>query len=285
MVNWQLKLDLYKRLIRWDRPIGTWLLLWPTLSALWLASKGHPQASLLCIFILGAMCTRAAGCIINDILDRDFDGFVERTQSRPLAQKEMSIKEALTVCVVLLLISLIMVLQLNRLCLFIAVVSIALMAIYPLMKRWIPWPQVVLGAIFNGVLMAYAAEQDAISWSGWLLYFVSWLWTISYDSFYAMADSKDDRIVGIKSIALYFDKRMPTVAMIMQGVIVSLLILLGVGLGLNHWYYWGLTAVLLTFIYQQYLIRQFDPSLCFKAFLNNHYSWFYLFFGIFLSYL
>lgn len=285
MSNWQQKLNIIKRLIRLDKPIGTYLLLWPTLSALWLAGEGRPPALIVCIFILGVFCTRAAGCVINDICDRNFDRYVERTQSRPLAQNEISLREAIIVCAVLLLISFILVLQLNRLCLFIAIASAILMAIYPLMKRFFLWPQVVLGAIFNGVLMAFAAIKGSITWSGGIFYLASWLWTISYDSFYAMADQKDDQSLGLKSTAIFFGEKMPIAALIMQGLILILLIIVGMNLRLNHWYYFGITATALTFAYQQYLITQFEPARCFKAFLNNNWSWCFLFLGIFLNYL
>lgn len=285
MENWQEKLEMYKKLIRWDRPIGTFLLLWPTLSALWLAGKGKPQAAVVFIFILGVICTRAAGCIINDILDRNFDRHVERTQLRPLAQKQISVKEALGICLALLSLSLMLVLLLNRLSFIIALFSLMIMAIYPLMKRFFPWPQVILGAIFNGVLMAFAAVQNTIPWSGWLLYCIAWLWTVSYDSLYAMADRSEDLSLGLKSTAIYFGEKLPRAVLLLQLIILVLLCLLGLGNSLNRWYYLGVGATGITFLYQQYLIKELDPTLCFKAFLNNNWSWLFLFSGIVLNYL
>lgn len=275
----------YELLLRWDKPIGTLLLLWPTLTAVLLANNGHPSAELTFIFFIGVFIMRAAGCIINDLADRKFDKYVHRTQTRPLTAKTIKTLEALIVLFILLTIALILVLQLNLYSLILAIIGILLSVIYPFMKRWIPLPQGILSIVFNiGILMAFAASNNSIYFSGWLLFLLALIWTIAYDSMYAMSDKEDDLKLGLKSSVILFDKNDRTIIASLQIGVVFLLLLLGVIEQLNHWFYIGIFFTLLTFIYQQWLIYNREPALCLQAFSNNHWSWFFIFFSVYLSF-
>jgi 4-hydroxybenzoate polyprenyltransferase len=277
------KILCYLKLMRFHRPVGILLLLWPTLWALWLANQGLPSAKLLTIFILGTIVTRAAGCIINDICDQDFDRHVQRTQDRPLTSGKISRKEAFSLLFFLSLFALILVLQLNFLSFLISIAAAIVASIYPLMKRITHFPQVVLGIAFSmGVPIAYAASLNHIPKQGWALFAVSILWPLMYDTAYAMTDAEDDKKIGIKSTALFFGSYNPIFIGILQ-----LLFWLGLGyIGLQaklpnaFFISLGISAVLL--IYQQYLLHKRQP---FKAFLNNQWLGLIIWIGCVLSFL
>lgn len=278
------RLKQYAYLMRLHKPIGTLLLLWPTLWALWLASSGRPSLKLLLIFVAGVIVMRAAGCIINDYADRHFDGYVKRTSYRPLASQQLSVQEALMLFVLLCFLALLLVLQLNRLSLIYALIGVALTVIYPFMKRFTYWPQLGLGAAYTwGVVMAFAAVQNRVSEKAWLLYWIALLWPVIYDTFYAMVDREDDERIGIKSTALLFGQADRAITATLQ--IVFLLGLCGVGqiFKLSSPFYFGLSLASLLFIYQQFLIRTREREACFKAFLNNNWVGAIVFLGIVLA--
>lgn len=279
-----MQLKPYLQLIRFDKPIGVWLLLWPTLAALWLAAQGMPSIKLILIFTAGVWIMRAAGCILNDIADRKFDSHVTRTQSRPIAAGKIAVKQALIFCCALLLIALLLVLQLNKLSFMIALAGVALTAIYPLMKRYTYYPQLVLGLTFNlGILMAFA-EQSTLSFLAWSFYFTAVLWTFAYDTMYGMVDRADDLKIGIKSTAILFGPFDKFIIAITQIIILMLLVFVGIQAKLHAVYYVSLIVCALFFIYQQYLISDRIPQNCFKAFTNNHWAWLAVFLGIVLNY-
>lgn len=275
----------YGQLIRWHKPIGSLLILWPVLAALSLANHGQIPALLLFIFVLGTFVMRAAGCILNDLADMKFDKHVARTQNRPLTTGTVKVWEALILLAGLLIIALALVLQLNLYCLILAVIGVLLSIVYPFMKRFIPLPQGVLGIVFNlGTPMAYAASHNTLPFSGWLLFVISILWTIAYDTMYAMSDRKDDMTLGLKSSAIWFGKKDRCIVGLLQLVVLVLLILLGLITQLNLWFYLGILATGLSFMYQQFLIKRREPLPCLQAFTNNHWSWFFIFFGAYLSF-
>ena len=276
----------YLTLIRFDRPVGTYLLLWPTLCALWLAAEGVPDFKLLIIFVLGTFFMRSAGCIINDYADRHLDSKVKRTANRPLATGLVSVKEALVLFTTLCLISFTLVLFTNVKTILLSFVALALAACYPFMKRYTHLPQLVLGAAFSwGIPMAFAAQRNELPQQLWLLYIAAVLWTVVYDTFYAMVDRDDDIKIGIKSTAILFgndDKRITT---LLQGCIVFILLLAGNQFDLGYYYYVSLVIVCALFIYQQRLIRHRNRKQCFKAFINNQWVGAAIFAGIFFHYL
>lgn len=260
------------RLVRLDKPVGTLLVLWPTLWALWLASDGTPNGYLLVIFCLGAFFTRSAGCIINDLWDKDFDGKVKRTATRPLANGDLSPKTALIILAILALCSLGLVLCLNHFSLLLAFVAAGLTALYPACKRFLPIPQLVLGVTFNmGVLIAYAAVQNHLPWQAWLLYLIANLWTLAYDTEYAMVDRDDDLKLGLKSSAICFGNADRLVIGLCQAAVLIGLTILA---SLSHWnwhFYAGLLICSVLFGYQQQLIARRERTDCFKAFKNNQW--------------
>jgi len=279
------RLQQYALLIRWNKPIGTLLLLWPTLAALCIATEGHPSALLTFIFVTGVFAMRSAGCIINDIIDRNIDKHVARTETRPLTAATISMTEAIILLVILLLISLILILFLNRTVLIIAIIGVVLSFIYPFMKRFIPLPQGVLGLVFNlGILMVFAACENLLSISAWLLFIIAIIWTISYDTLYAMSDRVYDLKLGLKSSAIWFGHHDKFIVGILQITVLIGLLILGYIINANLWFYSAVIATMLSFIYQQFLIKNRDPNLCLKTFTNNHWSWFFIFFGLFLNY-
>lgn len=277
-------LNSFSKLIRWDKPIGTLLLLWPTLTALWLASNGQPHALILFVFICGVFLMRAAGCIINDIADRKIDRQIIRTKDRPLTTNEISIKSAFIFLFILLLIAFLLVLQLNRFTIIMAFIGLITTAIYPFLKRFTNLPQLGLGIAFNwGILMAFTAEQNFIPLVGFVFYLSGLLITIAYDTMYAMVDREDDLKARIKSTAILFAENDRLIIASLQTTAFFLLLIVGLLLKLNAWYYAGLTAWIVLIIYQHFLIKDRKPELCFKAFLNNHWSWFMIFFGVVLA--
>ncbi len=276
----------YLALIRFDRPIGTYLLLWPTLWALWIAAEGLPDTKLLVIFILGTFLMRSAGCAINDYADRHIDAHVKRTANRPLATGRISPKEALVFTVVLCLLAFALVLLTNQKTILLSFAAAALAACYPFMKRYTQWPQLVLGAAFSwGIPMAFAAQQNALPKELWLLYAAVVIWTVAYDTFYAMVDRDDDIKIGVKSTAILFGQYDRLITGLLQLIVIALLVEVGRAFGLGYWYFLSLIVTALLFVYQQYLIRHRDRDDCFKAFLNNHWAGAIIFCGIGLSYL
>lgn len=275
----------YLQLMRLEKPIGTYLLLWPTWWALWLAAEGAPPWHLLLVFSAGVVLMRAAGCVINDYADRHWDGAVERTQHRPLASGAVTGTEALQLFVLLLALSAGLLVFLNRQTVLLSLVAVLLAAVYPFMKRYTHLPQVVLGAAFSwGMPMAFMAIQLKLPPLVWLLYLANLLWTVAYDTYYALVDRPDDIKVGIKSTAILFgDYALPIIALLQ---LMTLLLLGAVGyLAQLHWvYYLSLLGAAACFLYQ-YRIARASRQGCFSAFLHNHYVGMLVFAGIALSYL
>ena len=279
--NWRY----YLQLMRLEKPIGTYLLLWPTWWALWLAAEGVPPWSLLLIFTLGVVLMRAAGCVINDYADRHWDGAVERTKQRPLASGAVTATEALQLFVLLLLLSASLLLFLNWQTVLLSVVAVLLAAVYPFMKRYTHLPQVVLGAAFSwGMPMAFMAIQVELPAVLWLLYCANLLWTVAYDTYYALVDRPDDVKVGIKSTAILFGRYAMPIIATLQLITLVLLLLVGMLAQLHAVFYLSLALSAGCFVYQ-YIIAGRSRQGCFAAFLHNHYVGMLVFAGIALSYL
>ncbi len=275
----------YARLLRIDRPIGSLLLLWPTYWALWLAGDGSPALGNLIVFTLGVFFMRAAGCAINDFADRDWDRHVKRTQDRPLTAGRIKAWEAVALFAGLCLISFLMVvLFTNTLTLYLSFGGALLAFIYPFMKRYTHLPQLFLGAAFSWAIpMAWAAEADGLSQITWLLFTANVLWTVAYDTFYAMVDRDDDLKVGIKSTAILFGEADRVIIAILQTMVVLILMMVGSRAELGSIYYLGLVGMACLFIYQQFLARERSREGCFKAFLNNNWAGFSVFTGLVLD--
>ena len=280
------RLRAYAELIRLDRPIGIWLLLWPTLWALWMASAGHPRPSILAIFVAGVVLMRSAGCAINDYADRGFDPHVERTRQRPLARGAITPAEALGVFAALSLVAFLLVLQLNALTVKLALVGVVLAASYPFMKRFHHLPQIHLGAAFGwAVPMAFAAESGAPPPpEGWLLFLATVLWATVYDTFYAMADREDDLRIGVKSTAILFGRYDRLVVGMLQLALLVTLGAAGLLAGLRWPYAVALGVAALLMGYHQWLVRRREPQRCFRAFLHNNWIGLAVFLGIAASY-
>jgi 4-hydroxybenzoate polyprenyltransferase len=280
------KIGAYARLMRLNKPIGIWLLLWPVLWALWLSSNGHPHERVFIIFVLGTVLTRSAGCAINDFADRKFDGRVARTRDRPLVTGEVDPIEAIGLCFALGMIAFGLVLTLDRQTQLFALIGGALLLTYPFMKRFFPLPQLYLGAAFTwSIPMAYTAHMGEVPRIGWLLFLAGLLWTMAYDTMYAMVDREDDRKIGIRSTAILFGDADRFIIGIMQLMVLFAMWLAGRELKLGLWYGLGLAVAALFALYQQFLIRERKPEDCFKAFLNNNYLGMAIFVGIALDYL
>lgn len=274
----------YWRLMRFDKPIGTLLLLWPTLWALWIANRGAPNPLILTVFVLGVILMRAAGCIINDIADRRLDGKVQRTKTRPLVLQTIPIKNALILFFSLCLIAAGLVWLLNPLTIVLAVFALMLTLIYPFMKRFTHWPQAFLGLAFAwGIPMAFAAELNTVPMTAWWLFGATALWIIAYDTQYAMIDRPDDLTIGVKSTAILFGRHDRLIIGLLQAFSLLSLLLLADFLGLNFSFYWGWGCALILAVYQQFLIRHRHPKACFKAFANNHWFGCCLFIGFLLG--
>ncbi|MCS6178601.1 4-hydroxybenzoate octaprenyltransferase [Shewanella baltica] len=285
-MNLKQKWDVYSRLTRIDRPIGTLLLLWPCLMALMLAAGGMPDLKVLVIFIIGVVIMRACGCIINDYADRDLDSFVERTRARPLASGEISTKEALILFVILGLSAFGLVLLLNGLVVKLSVVGIILTIIYPFTKRITNMPQMFLGIVWSwSIPMAYAAQTGEVPMEAWWLFAANWCWTVAYDTMYAMVDRDDDLKVGIKSTAILFGKYDRQIIGLFQ--LAALACFIAAGWSADRGLLYGLG--ILTFVgfstYQQMLIFDRERAPCFKAFLNNNWAGLALFVGLGADYL
>lgn len=275
------RLRQYYYLTRLDRPIGILLLLWPTLWALWVASEGRPSLLVLFVFVTGVVLMRSAGCVINDYADRKIDPHVQRTRQRPIAAGKVSPGEALLLFVVLCLIAFALVLLMNRFTVYLSVGGVILAAIYPFMKRYTHLPQIVLGMAFAwSIPMVFAAQTGEVDRIAWLIYVITVVWAVIYDTMYAMADREEDLKIGVKSTAILFGDADKTILLVLQILMFIGLLLLGHKLGLN-WIYYGFLVPAACFAgYQQYLIRNRDPVKCFQAFLNNNWLGVMVFFGI-----
>lgn len=275
----------YLQLMRLDKPIGIFLLMWPTLWALWLATDGQPSFKILSIFILGVILMRSAGCVVNDFTDRHLDAHVERTKQRPLVTGLVKPKEAILLILFLLTCSFILVLQCNRLTVELAFIGLGLTIVYPLMKRFTHLPQLGIGAAFSwGVPMVFAASTGVVTLKAWFLFLTCLVWPLSYDTMYAMADRKDDIKIGIKSTAILLNNNDRFVVSLLQLLFIILSIIIGLMFQLHTVYYVSLFLASLLFIYQQWLIKDRDPKNCFAAFLNNNFVGFAIFIGTLLSY-
>jgi 4-hydroxybenzoate polyprenyltransferase len=271
--------------MRLDRPIGIWLLLWPTLWALWIASVGHVPRRLLAIFVAGTIVMRSAGCIVNDLADRNIDPHVRRTRARPLAARMVSPYEALTLFSLLMLLALLLALQLNTLSVKLAFVGAALTISYPMLKRFFPLPQLYLGLCFGwAVPMAFAATLGFVPREGWLMLIAAVLWAGVYDTEYAMVDRDDDVRVGVQSAAILFGDMDRLMIAVMQCMMLLALVLIGRTLQFDTGYYGGLGVGAALFIWQQWLIRARDRAACLAAFQNNNYFGFAVFAGILIEY-
>lgn len=268
------RIGAYVRLMRLHSPIGIWLLLWPTLWGLWIASAGHPTPELFIVFVLGTILLRSAGCVINDFADRNIDPHVRRTANRPIASGEISPFKAIVLFFGLMLVALALVIRLNSLTLLLAIIGAVMTIVYPFMKRIIAAPQLVLGLAFAwGVPMAYAAVTGEYPPSnGWLLYLCALIWVVIYDTQYAMSDREDDLKLGIQSTAILFGEMDVTIISVLQIVLLGGLALVGRGAELGIWYAAGLVAAAAFALRQHWLIRRRDPDDCLQAFWNN--AWF-----------
>ena len=274
----------FLQLMRLDRPIGTWLLMWPTLWALWVAAAGIPERHLLLIFVAGVYLMRAAGCVINDYADRHFDGHVKRTKHRPLATGRISEREAKVLFGILVAASFVLVLFTNLFTVMLSLGGVLLAFIYPFMKRYTNLPQLFLGAAFSWAIpMAFGAVLGQVPLEAWLLFAANVAWTVAYDTEYAMVDRDDDLKIGVKSTAVLFGRADRIMIGVLQLLTLALLGWAGFRLGLGLFFWLGLAGMAATFIHQQRLIREREREPCFQAFLNNHWSGLLVFAGIALS--
>ncbi len=275
------KIRLYSELIRFEKPIGSYLLLWPALWALAIAAEGSPDPWILCVFVSGVFLMRSAGCAINDYADRDIDRYIARTKERPLTSGKINPKEALMVFGILSLMAFALVLSLNKFTILLSIGGILLAASYPFMKRYHYLPQVHLGAAFGWAIpMAFAAQLNALPKQAWLLYVANIIWATAYDTMYGMADREGDLKVGVKSTAILFGEFDRVVIGLLQGLFILALVLIGRDLEFSPFYYYALFVATLFFIYEQILINKRDPFKCFEAFLHNHWVGAIVFAGI-----
>ena len=278
------KIKDYCILMRFHKPIGIFLLLWPTLWALWIANKGMPSAHLLVVFILGVILMRAAGCIINDYFDRHIDCKVARTIQRPITSKCVTPRESLILFFSVCSLAFLLVLTLNTFTILLSIPALLLASLYPLAKRFTHLAQLVLGITFSwSILMTFSATQNHIPMLAWILYFINVIWTVVYDTEYAMTDRDDDLKIGVRSTAILFGRHDKIIIGSLQLFIITLLVFLGYYLKLHIIYYLSLFACIGLFSYQQILIKNRDPRFCFKAFLNNNWVGFILFLGFAVS--
>lgn len=276
------KIVAYSKLMRLDKPIGMFLLLWPTLWALWIAGEGWPKVQILVVFLLGVVVMRSAGCVINDIADRSFDGRVERTKQRPLVTGTVRLKEAIILFLLLNLLGFLLVLQLNGLTIMLSFVALILASFYPFTKRVTYFPQVVLGAAFGwSVPMVFAAQTGSVPVIAWLIYAIAIIWPIAYDSIYALSDKADDLKIGLKSTVIFFGKFDVMIIFLLQALVIVSLFLLGYFLHLANIYYLSVMLASLLMGYQFYLVAGKHYH---RAFLNNNWVGLIIFIGILLSY-
>ncbi len=285
-MNWKQKIDAYERLMRLDKPIGILLLLWPTLWALWIAGEGRPDWLVVWIFFMGTVLMRSAGCVMNDVADRNFDGHVERTRQRPLVSGEVSVKEACLLAAGLSLGAFALVLFLNTLTIVLSFAALLLAMTYPLTKRFLVTPQAYLGIAFGfGIPMAFAALTDALPPVAWLMLLANIFWALAYDTEYAMVDRDDDLKIGIRSSAIFFGRHDVAAIMVCYAAMLLLLALVG-WLQQLHWpYYLGLVLAAALALYHYRLIRKRERASCFKAFLHNNWLGAAIFVGLLANYL
>ena len=277
-------MNAYIRLMRLDKPIGSLLLLWPTYWALFLSADGWPDLDILVIFTLGVFIMRSAGCVINDFADRKIDMHIIRTQGRPLATGEISSNSALVLFGLLLLIALGLVLQTNILTIKLSLIALMLATLYPFTKRWTNLPQLVLGAAFGmSVPMAFSAQTGVIPLTAWLVFIATLVWTLIYDTFYAMADRDEDLKVGVKSTAILFAKYDQIIITLLQILLIIVFVLIGNTFDLGLIYDFSLVIILFFMIYHQFLLKKRQKEEYFKAFLSNNFIGMTVFLGIFLS--
>mgnify|MGYP006152012303 FL=1 len=277
-------MNAYIRLMRLNKPIGTYLLLWPTYWALFLSAKGWPDIDLLIIFTLGVLVMRSAGCVINDYADRNIDQNIARTKDRPLITGEVSPKAALRLFVFLLIIAFGLVLLTNALTIQLSLIALALATLYPFTKRWTHLPQVVLGVAFGmSVPMAFSAQTGSIPVSAGWIFLATIVWTLIYDTFYAMADRDEDIKIGVKSTAILFEKYDQIFITFLQILLIIVFVVIGNLFDLGSIYYFSLVIILIFMIYHQFLMKKRQKELFFKAFLNNNFIGMTAFIGIFLS--
>jgi len=275
----------YGRLMRIDKPIGVWLLLWPTLWALWLAGEGHPDQGLFIVFVLGVFVMRSAGCVLNDYVDRDIDPYVERTRNRPIASGAVAPIEALTLFVALGLFAIGLATMLNRPAQLLAIVAAGLTVSYPFIKRFVSIPQFVLGAAFGwAVPMVFAAQTGEVPQLAWIVFGAALIWAVIYDTYYAMVDREDDRKLGVKSTALLFGEVDLFVIGGLQLIMLLALVFVGLRAELGAWYYLSVASAGGLMAYHQWLARDRQPAGCFAAFLHNHTIGLVIFIGIVLHY-
>ena len=275
----------YARLMRIDNPIGIWLLMWPTLWALWLAGKGHPDQWLFVVFVLGVFIMRSAGCVLNDYVDRKIDPYVERTRTRPIASGAVAPAEALVLFLALSLIAIGLATMLNRPARLLAIVAAGLTIAYPFIKRVVSIPQFVLGAAFGwAVPMAFAAQTGETPQLAWLVFGVALVWAVIYDTFYAMVDREDDRKIGVKSTALLFGEVDLFVIAGLQLLMLVALTFVGLRAELGSWYFASVVGAAALMAYHQWLARDRQPAGCFAAFLHNQTIGLVIFVGIVLHY-
>ncbi len=284
--RWRTRLREYARLMRLDRPIGIWLLLWPVLWAIWISANGRPDEKVFVIFLIGTFVMRSAGCVMNDFADREFDPHVRRTADRPLAKQSVSPAEALALFGVLGIVALGLLIPLNRPTQVLALIGGVLAVTYPFLKRFFALPQAYLGLAFSwSVPMAFAAQTGELPTMAWVLFVAGVLWTTAYDTMYAMVDREDDLVIGIRSSAILFGKADRGIILALQAGALAALALVGRMAGLGRWYWGGLAVAVALAAYQQLLIRDRDPAACFRAFLNNNLFGLAVFGGILLDYL
>jgi len=277
-------MNAYIRLMRLDKPIGSLLLLWPTYWALFLSADGWPDLDILVIFTLGVFIMRTAGCVINDFADRKIDKHIVRTQQRPLATGEISSNSALVLFGLLLLLALGLVLQTNILTIKLSLIAVLLATLYPFTKRWTNLPQLVLGAAFGmSVPMAFSAQTGVVPLTAWLVFIATLVWTLIYDTFYAMADRDEDLKIGVKSTAILFAKYDQIIITLLQILLIIVLILIGNVFDLGLIYDFSLVIISFFMIYHQFLLKKRQKEEYFKAFLNNNFIGMTAFLGIFLS--
>lgn len=280
------KLPALAELTRLNRPIGIYLLLWPTIGALWIAAQGVPDLSLLVIFVLGTAVMRSAGCCVNDFADHAIDGQVLRTEQRPLARGALSRRDAMLCFITLSLVGFALVLLTNQMTILLSFAAVALIAVYPFMKRYTNLPQIILGLAYSwGILMAFAAQTNTVPQTAWLLFIANCIWTVAYDTEYAMVDREYDLQIGVKSTAILFGDMDKLLIASLQGMFVFALWLVGRQLELGLAFNLALVVASVLLLYQQFLIRDRLPGPCFKAFLNNNWVGALIFLGVLLSYL
>ena len=272
------------KLMRADKPIGTLLLLWPTLSSFYILSEGNPNVFLMALFVLGTFLMRSAGCVINDFFDRNFDGKVERTKNRPLVTGEVSPNEALVLFTLLIVLSASLLIWMNIFTFYIALIGLALASLYPLTKRFLSVPQFFLGLAFSwGIMMVSAAETNQISSTTLILFFSCWSWIVAYDTAYALCDKEDDLVLGINSSAIAFGKNTVTMFILFHLISILLLTLVAVLSNFHSSFYFFLLLSALLIVYQTFLIKDFDSEMCLKAFKNNNWLGMSIFIGSILG--